>query len=84
MSAPDLNNVLAALVDATTPECMKCGERLDTDEKLYYSFIATFRTPSIPTPSPPHVLCDPCGWRTAAYMGVRAAKRHCKEKGLAP
>ena len=82
----DLSNVLAQfdamMTSEFAPECMRCEAKMTTNEEMYHSFIFVAASPSTRTPSPPHVLCEDCGWLTAAFMGVKVAKRYCEEKGL--
>lgn len=61
-------------------ECMRCGKVQRTPREVQGIFIFVAHVSYLPTPSPPHVLCEECGYRAAAFMGVEAAKRVVETK----
>jgi hypothetical protein len=61
-------------------ECDRCGF-LSKGDDLNNMFAMTASTPRMPTPSPPSMLCQRCGYLTAAFMGVNAAKEVCERNG---
>ena len=61
-------------------ECMRCRTLQKTPREIQGVFIFVAHTAYMPTPSPPHVLCEECGYRAAAFMGVEAAKRIVETK----
>lgn len=61
-------------------ECDRCHQRI-FGEGLSGMFSFTADTPLMPTPSPPVILCQPCGYLTAAYMGINAAREVCERNG---
>lgn len=64
--------------------CMRCTEPIDTEEKMFKSFILSFRSPAKgPDPSPPSVLCEQCGWKVGAYVGLGVCQQYCEQKGWA-
>lgn len=60
--------------------CMRCGDVVKGDD-LNLMFAFTASSPIMPTPSPPTILCERCGYLTAAFMGIDAAKRRCYDRG---
>lgn len=61
-------------------ECDRCGTVVrGEDLSGMFSFVAD--SPLMPTPSPPTILCQRCGYLTAAFMGIQAAKEVCERRG---
>ena len=60
--------------------CHRC-EALIQAEGLYDMFAFTADTPAMNTPSPPTILCQKCGYLTAAFMGIKAAAEVCEKHG---
>lgn len=54
-------------------ECHRCRVLVQGDDlNGLFSFVAD--TPMMDCASPPTILCQECGYRTAAFMGVQAAR----------
>lgn len=60
--------------------CDRCGH-LSKGEELDNVFAFIANTPKMPTSSPPSMLCERCGYLTAAFMGINAAKEICERRG---
>ena len=61
-------------------ECDRC-RTVVRGEDLSGMFSFQADSPLMPTPSPPTILCQACGYLTAAFMGINAAKEVCERNG---
>lgn len=62
-------------------DCDRCGETQRTPKELMGVMAFTAHSPVMENPSPPSLLCLKCSYLTAAFMGIKAAKKICEERG---
>lgn len=63
--------------------CHRCMALIEGDD-LNGMFAFQADSPIMDTPSPPTILCQKCGYLTAAFMGIQAAANVCERKGWTP